>query len=138
MIKKFKVIVNGEAFEVEVEEVGATAPTPNPAPVAAPVAQNIPVTPNPKPVSSPAPASSETSKVAATGAANESTSPLPGTILRINVTEGQAVKAGQVVLVLEAMKMENEIVAPEDGIIRTINVSKGESVNTGDLLFVMG
>jgi len=62
---------------------------------------------------------------------------MPGTVLNINVSVGQAVKAGEVLLVLEAMKMENEIMAPADGTVSKIAVTKGTAVNTGDVLIVM-
>jgi len=65
------------------------------------------------------------------------TAPMPGTIIDIKVKEGQNVKRGDVVLILEAMKMENEIMAAEDGVIATINVAKGSSVNTGEILVSM-
>jgi biotin carboxyl carrier protein len=104
-MKKFNVIVNGEAFDVEIEEIGGAAPA------SVPAAAPRPVAPRP---AAPAPAPAAP-KPAATGGANEVTSPLPGTVLNIVAKEGQAVKAGDLVLVLEAMKMENEVVAPQDG-----------------------
>ncbi|MGI6684727.1 MAG: biotin/lipoyl-containing protein [Bacillota bacterium] len=132
-MRKFNVIVNGEAFEVEIEEVGGSAP-------AVPVAK--PVFEAPKaaaPEAPPKPAEPKpTPKPAATGAANEVTSPLPGTILSINGKEGQTVNAGDVVMVIEAMKMENEIVAPQDGKIISVYVKKGDNVQAGDLLFTLG
>ncbi|MGI6066683.1 MAG: biotin/lipoyl-containing protein [Bacillota bacterium] len=127
-MKKFNVIVNGEAFDVEIEEIGGAAPA------SVPAAAPRPVAPRP---AAPAPAPAAP-KPAATGGANEVTSPLPGTVLNIVAKEGQAVKAGDLVLVLEAMKMENEVVAPQDGTVKSIPVKKGESVQTGDLLFTMG
>ena len=69
--------------------------------------------------------------------ATKVTAPMPGTILGVKVNPGDSVKKGQVLLILEAMKMENEIVAPVDGTIATVNVSKGTSVNAGDLLVSM-
>ena len=72
-----------------------------------------------------------------TGAGDAVTAPMPGTILKVNVTNGQAVKAGQVLVVLEAMKMENEIMAPKDGTISQVAVQKGASVDTGaPLVFI--
>ena len=64
--------------------------------------------------------------------------PMPGTILDIKVKAGAAVKAGDVVMILEAMKMENEISAPQDGTIASIDVRKGDTVNSGDVLYTMG
>lgn len=111
-MKKYKVNVNGTAYEVEIEEMtGAPAA---PAPVAAPAA---------------APAAS--------GAGESITSPMPGNILAVNVTAGQAVKKGDVLMVLEAMKMENEIMCPRDGVVASVNTSKGASVESGTLLCVL-
>jgi len=131
MVKKFRVIVNGEAFEVEIEEVGGNAESK----IAAP---DAPVKPVPKEQKA-APPQREIQKrevkKPATGTSNEVTSPLPGTVLNINAKEGQTVNAGDVVLVIEAMKMENEIVAPDAGTITGISVKKGDNVQAGDLLF---
>ena len=114
-MKKYKVNVNGTVFEVEVEDITGTAAA------AAPAAA-------PAPVTAPAP-------VAAAPAGGESvTSPMPGNILAVNVTAGQAVKKGDVLMVLEAMKMENEIMAPCDGTIGAVSVTKGATVETGALL----
>ena len=114
-MKKYKVNVNGTVFEVEVEDITGTAAA------AAPAAA-------PAPVAGPAP-------VAAAPAGGESvTSPMPGNILAVNVTAGQAVKKGDVLMVLEAMKMENEIMAPCDGTIGAVSVTKGATVETGALL----
>ena len=114
-MKKYKVNVNGTVFEVEVEDITGTAAA------AAPAAA-------PAPVATPAP-------VAAAPAGGESvTSPMPGNILAVNVTAGQAVKKGDVLMVLEAMKMENEIMAPCDGTVGAVSVTKGATVETGALL----
>lgn len=123
-MKKYNVTVNGETFAVEVEEIGgsapvAAAPSPASAPAAAPTA---------------APAASPAPKAAPAPTGNAITSPLPGTVLRINVAVGQAVKAGDVVLVLEAMKMENDITAATDGTVSAIHVNVGATVQTGDAL----
>ena len=72
-----------------------------------------------------------------TAAGEAINAPMPGTILKVNVTQGQAVKAGTVLCVLEAMKMENEIMAPKDGTVAQVVVAKGASVNTGDALVVL-
>lgn len=113
-MKKYKVNVNGTVFEVEVEDITGAA-----APAAAPVAA--------APVAAPAPA-------AAPAGGEAVSSPMPGNILAVNVAAGQAVKKGEVLMVLEAMKMENEIMAPCDGTIGTVNVTKGAAVETGTLL----
>ena len=118
-MKKYRVNVNGTVYEVELEEVtgaAAAAPAAAPAPVAAPA---------PAPVAA-APAAGE--KVCA---------PMPGNILAVNVNVGDTVKRGQVLLILEAMKMENEIMAPCDGTIASVNTSKGSAVESGALLCVI-
>lgn len=135
-MRKFNIKVNGQAYEVEVEEVaGGFAPAPvvpvaaAPAPVAAPVAAPAPEKAEAKAAPAPAP-------VAAPAGGTQLKAPMPGTVIDFKATNGAAVKKGQTVLILEAMKMENEIVAPVDGVI-TIVASKGASVNTDDLLAVI-
>lgn len=115
-MRKYNVNVNGTAYEVTVEEVkGGAAPAPAAAP--APVAASAPA-------ATPAPA----------GTGEQITSPMPGTILDVKVAAGQAVKAGDVLMILEAMKMENEIMAPKDGTVTSVSTSKGASVESGTLL----
>ena len=113
-MKKYKVTVNGTAYEIELEELTGAAPA---AATAAPV-------PTPAPAAAPA-------------GGEQVTSPMPGTILAINAAAGDAVKRGQVLMVLEAMKMENEIMCPCDGKIAAVNTSKGASVESGTLLCVI-
>ena len=129
---KYKVTLNGRTYEVEVEagkamlldEYEAIAPAPvAAAPVAAPAA---------------APAAAAPAAPVVTGAGEAVNAPMPGTILKVNVTQGQAVKEGQVLVVLEAMKMENEIMAPKSGTVNQVLVSKGASVETGAPLVVIG
>lgn len=135
-MRKFNIKVNGQAYEVEVEEVaGGFAPTPvvpvaaAPAPAVAPVAAPAPEKAEAKAAPAPAP-------VAAPAGGTQLKAPMPGTVIDFKATNGAAVKKGQTVLILEAMKMENEIVAPVDGVI-TFVASKGASVNTDDLLAVI-
>ena len=132
---KYKITLNGRVYEVEVEagqamlldEYEAIAPTPV---AAAPVAA--------APVAAPAAPAAAAAAPAVTGAGEAVNAPMPGTILKVNVAQGQAVKEGDVLCVLEAMKMENEIKAPKAGTITQVVTSKGASVNTGDALVVIG
>ena len=122
-MKKFIINVNGKSYDVEVCEVsdnGATvaAPVMNAAPVAAPQA--------PKAAAPQAPANG-----------TEVASPMPGTILKVNVSVGSTVNEGDAVAVLEAMKMENDIPAPADGTVASINVQKGSSVNANDVIITL-
>ena len=123
-MKKYNITVNGTTYEVVVEEAGsfASAPVAAPvftAPVAAPAAAAAPAAPK---------------ATAAAGGANKVTAPMPGTILDVKVSVGQSVKKGDVICVLEAMKMENDIPAPCDGVIASVNVQKGASVAANDVL----
>lgn len=115
--KNLTVNVNGADYQVELEKEIAAAPAPVAAPAAAPAAA---------PQAAPAPVAAKPA-----GAGEKVNSPLPGVIVEVSVKEGQAVKAGQKVAVLEAMKMENEIPAPKDGTITAIHVQKGDSILEG-------
>lgn len=115
-MKKYRVTVNGTAYEIELEEL--TGPAPSAAPV-----------------STPAPAAAPVSAAPADG--EQITAPMPGTILSVNVAVGDAVKKGQVLMILEAMKMENEIMCPCDGKVVSVNTSKGAAVESGSLLCVI-
>ena len=124
-MKNYTITVNGNVYEVTVEEgftgaasaPKAAAPAPKAAPAAAPTA-------------APAPAAAPAGAAGAVAV----TAPMPGKILGVKASAGQAVKRGQVLLILEAMKMENEIVAPQDGTVATINVAVGDSVEPGATL----
>lgn len=115
-MKKYRVNVNGTVYEVELEEMtGAPAAAPVAAPAPAPVAAAAPV-----------------------AGGEKVTSPMPGTILSVNVAAGDAVKRGQVLMILEAMKMENEIMAPCDGTVTSVAAAKGAAVESGALLCTIG
>ena len=123
-MKNYTITVNGNVYEVTVQEgftgaasaPKAAAPAPKAAPAAAPKAAPAPAAP------------------AGAAGAVAVTAPMPGKILGVKASAGQAVKRGQVLLILEAMKMENEIVAPQDGTVATINVAVGDSVEPGATL----
>lgn len=141
-MKKFNVTVNGKTYAVEVEEVGAGQggftyqPVQQAAP--APVQQAAPQ-PQVAPAPAPTPAPTPAPKAPAGPVSGETISaPMPGTILDVKVSEGQQVKAGDILLILEAMKMENEIVSPKDGVVNRIHTSKSSTVSTGDALVTIG
>ena len=125
-MKYYNITVNGVAYSVSVEETAAGAA---PVAAAAPAAPKAPAAPAAAPKAPAAPA----------GAAGAVTvkAPMPGNILDVKVAAGASVKAGDVLVILEAMKMENEIVAPQDGTVASINVNKGDTVNSGDVLVSM-
>jgi len=125
---KTKVTVNGKVYEVETE---AAAPAPKPAAKPAPVA--------PKPAAAPAAPKAEAPKPAAPAAGGvQVKSPLPGSVIKVLVSEGQAVKRGDTLLTLESMKMENAIMAEQDGTVKQIAVTAGQNVMQDDLLIVLG
>lgn len=124
-MKNYTITVNGTPYNVTVEEgtssAAPVASAPAPAPAAAPALQAAPK-------AAPAPAAAGSVKVDA---------PMPGNILDVKVSNGTAVKAGQVLVILEAMKMENEIVAPQDGTVASINVNKGDTVEAGQTIVTL-
>jgi biotin carboxyl carrier protein len=138
-MKKYRVYVNGQPYEVVVEDMNEQK-TFSPAPadtkiqqtVTSSEAQKAPVpqttVPSPSPIEKPQSKSGEGFPVAA---------PMPGSIIDIKVNIGDRVSEGDVLVLLEAMKMENEVTAPASGVIKSIAVQKGASVNTGDIMFVI-
>lgn len=125
MIKKYNITVNGNTYEVEVEELSS-------------VASHISKVPQAQSTHQIDKASKVQNKAQSSPKASNSSgqvnAPMPGTICDIKVKEGDSVKKGQVLLILEAMKMENEIMADSDGTVTSVNVSKGASVSVGDIL----
>lgn len=131
-MKYYTITVNGNTYNVSVEEgVAAAAPV-----AAAPVAASAPKAAAPAPAAAPAAPAEKPAAPAASGTAGsfKVSSPMPGKIVSVKASVGQAVKKGDVILVLEAMKMENEIVAPQAGTVASINVTAGQSVEAGTLL----
>lgn len=120
IMKNYRITVNGVAYDVAVEEMGEEAATSAPAPAAAPK-----------------PAAPKAAPTAAGAGAVKINSPMPGNILSVKASAGQAVKKGDVLMILEAMKMENEICAPQDGTIASVQVAAGDSVESGDVLATM-
>ena len=124
-MKRYNVTVNGNLYQVEVDEVKGN--------FAAPVA---PVAAAPAPVAA-APAPVAAAPAVSNAAGEKVTAPMPGTIVKVVATKGATVKQGDVLFVLEAMKMENEIMASADGTVADVAVAQGAAVNTGDVLAVI-
>lgn len=123
---KAKVTVNGKVYEVETEKPAAKpAAAPAPKPAAAPAA-------------APAAPKAEAPKAAPVAGGVQVKSPLPGSVIKVLVSEGQAVKKGDTLLTLESMKMENAIMAEQDGTVKQIAVTPGQNVMQDDLLIVLG
>lgn len=136
---KYNVTLNGKIYEVDVTESDAVVTGISQVPVGAVVAAPAPVAAAPAPAAAPvaeAPAA-PAAPAPVTADGTQVKAPMPGTILAVKKNVGDAVKAGDVIVVLEAMKMENDIVAPCDGTIKSINAPKGTTVNTDDVLAVI-
>ena len=119
-MRKFNISVNGNSYEVEVEEIGGA-----PAPVQKSAA------PAPKPAAAPKAAPQASAASAPVSGATTVEAPMPGSIVSVKVKNGDTVNEGDVLCVLEAMKMENEIVSPRDGVIASVHVGKGDTVDSG-------
>lgn len=120
-MKRYNITVNGKAYDVQVDELGAGAPPAPPAPAASPAPAPAAAAPAPKPPVAPA-------------GSTDVLAPMPGNILDVKVKEGDSIKEGDLVLMLEAMKMENEIFANATGKVVAVHVKKGETVNSNDAL----
>ncbi len=131
MARNYRISVNGKSYDVVVEEAGGAA-----APVVAPVAAPAPAPVAAAPAPAPVPAAPAPAPVAA--GAGSVTAPMPGKILKLHVKQGDSVTNGQLVLILEAMKMENESFATAAGTVTQLSCKEGDSVNTGDTLLVIG
>lgn len=121
-MKNLRITVNGTAYDVQVEELGSSS-----APAASPAAA---------PVAAPAPAAKPAAPAGAAGSVVVK-APMPGTVVNVVVSAGQAVKAGDDLVFIEAMKMETPVKAPQDGTVATIDVAKGESVDSGKVLVTL-
>lgn len=130
-MKNLKVTVNGVEYNVQVEDMDETMLETSALQDTQPKAEvKSQLKPQPK-------ESQKTKTFSPSSDAESINAPMPGTILSVNVSKGETVKAGKVLLILEAMKMENEIISPKDGIIESVNVSKGENVESGSpLVFI--
>ena len=132
-MKKFNIKVNGISYEVEIEEVKEGAPQ-----AAAPqVTKVTPKVAAPK-VEAPKAKAKEKEAIAAGAGEHSIDAPMPGKIVKVVVEEGQSVKAGDVLLVLEAMKMQNEITADADGTVKAVNVEAGQNVKVKESLVILG
>ncbi|MEG0979647.1 MAG: biotin/lipoyl-containing protein [Oscillospiraceae bacterium] len=127
---KYVVSLNNKNYEVEVTESNAILTSVTDAPISAPVAVST------APPASSTPAAAPAAPATVSGGTNV-VSPMPGNIMSVSVSVGQSVKSGELLVVLEAMKMENEIFAPADGVVKQVLVSKGSVVNTDDVLVVL-
>lgn len=135
MIKKYNVTVNGRNYQVELEEVkdGVTVSAPKTTPAPAPAQKAAPA----QAPAAKAPEAAPASAAKPAAGATVVSAPMPGTILSIKVKSGDTVKRGDILLILEAMKMENEILAAADGTVAGVHIAQGASVNTGDALISM-
>lgn len=149
MLRRFRVVVNGLAYEVDVEEISTSAPAVYAPPAAAPVitaaatpapspaAPAVTAAPKPVPAAPTVAAAPEKPEVAVPVDGTAVMAPLPGGVLEVKVAKGSTVTEGQVLVILEAMKMENEITAPQSGTVGDVRVKPGDAVSVGDVLVVL-
>ena len=129
-MSKYRITLEGKTYEMEVELIGENGVSRPPVQKAAPAKQSAPAPAAPK--------AEPAAQKPAAGSPGAVAAPMPGTVIRIEKEKGAAVKAGETVLILEAMKMENEITAPADGTILSMNCTAGGTVAGGDVLFEIG
>ena len=129
-MKRFQITFKGQVYELDVEEIGGAVPTEKKVASTAPLAA-----PTPPPVSAPTP---KAASAAIPAGAQTVLAPMPGKILTVNIKPGDSVKRGDVIFILEAMKMQNEIMANQDGKISKVNAVVGQTVSTGDVLTILG
>lgn len=134
---KYIVTLNGKSYEVEVEKGQASVVKVAKAPAEPVLEQPVPAAPVAPAPAAPAPAAAQPAPQAGNISGEPIKAPMPGTVLSVKVSPGSFVKRGDVVLILEAMKMENEIFAPRDGTVAQIVATQGASVNTGDVLLTL-
>ncbi|MFR7907371.1 MAG: biotin/lipoyl-containing protein [Oscillospiraceae bacterium] len=135
-MKRFNITVNGKAYDVAVEELDSSAAPVASASVSAPVQAAAPVAS--ASVSAPVQAAAPAASAPVAGSGEKVNAPMPGTVLDVKVNVGDTVSKGQVIMILEAMKMENDIVASCDGKITSVLAKKGDTVNSGDALATIG
>lgn len=126
-MEKFRITLNGVVHEVEVERISSDPHVTAPAAASTPTVPVVPAAKTQKKAAADTPAGAQTIQA-----------PMPGKILSVNVTVGQTVKKGDILAILEAMKMANEIMAPIDGTVKELDCSVGQAVSTGDVLAVLG
>ncbi len=137
LMKRYSVNVNGTVYDVQIEEVAAGSAAPAFAPAAAPAPVAAPA-PAPAPAPTPAPAPAPAAPAASgTDGAVKIEAPMPGTVTKVAVKVGDAVKAGDTLVAFEAMKMEQEIKSPQDGTVASVNTAQGASITQGDVLVTL-